>query len=102
MTTTTIRFFNTAGPTKTDIHYYVPLLLRLDEEKYFVLHAPRQTGKTSALFALKDALNASGEFRCAYANIEAAQTSREGTSWDDKVYRREETEGGVLVAVWGM
>ena len=26
----------------------------------------------------------------------------EDTSWDDKVYRREETEGGVPVVVWGM
>ena len=86
MTTTTMRFFNTAGPIKTDIHYHVPLLSRLDiddllllirQEKYFVLHAPRQTGKTSALFALRDQLNASGEFRCVYVNVEAAQTSRE-------------------------
>ena len=86
MTTTTMRFFNTAGPIKTDIHYHVPLLSRLDvddllllirQEKYFVLHAPRQTGKTSALFALRDQLNTSGEFRCVYANVEAAQTSRE-------------------------
>ena len=84
--TTTMRFFNTAGPIKTDIHYHVPLLSRLDvddllllirQEKYFVLHAPRQTGKTSALFALRDQLNASGEFRCVYVNVEGAQTSRE-------------------------
>lgn len=26
----------------------------------------------------------------------------EGKSWDDKVYRREETEGGASVVVWGM
>ncbi len=26
----------------------------------------------------------------------------EGKSWDDKVYRREETEGGAPVTVWGM
>ncbi len=81
-----MRFFNTAGPIKPALHYHIPPLSRLDvddllllirQEKYFVLHAPRQTGKTSALFALKDALNASGEFRCVYANIEAAQTARE-------------------------
>ena len=28
-------------------------------KKYFVLHAPRQTGKTSALLALRDLLNGS-------------------------------------------
>ena len=86
MTMTTMRFFNTAGPIKTDIHYHVPLLSRLDVDdllllirqgKYFVLHAPRQTGKTSALFALRDQLNASGEFRCVYVNVEVGQSARE-------------------------
>ena len=86
MTTTTMRFFNTAGPIKTDIHYHVPLLSRLDvddllllirQEKYFVLHAPRQTGKTSALLALRDLLNDSGEFRCVYVNVEVGQSARE-------------------------
>ena len=45
-----MRFFNTAGPMKPDIHYCIPPLERLDAEqvrnlirqqKYFVLHAPR-------------------------------------------------------------
>ena len=86
MTTSAMRFFNTAGPIKTDMHYHVPPLARLDaedlmllirQEKYFVLHAPRQTGKTSALFALRDELNASGEFRCVYVNVEVGQSARE-------------------------
>ena len=86
MTTTTMRFFNTAGPIKTEIHYHISPLARLDvndllqlirQEKYFVLHAPRQTGKTSALFALRDQLNASGEFRCVYVNVEVGQSARE-------------------------
>ena len=29
----------------------------VQDKKYFVLHAPRQTGKTSALLALRDLLN---------------------------------------------
>ena len=43
------------------------------DKKYFVLHAPRQTGKTSALLALRDLLNGGtqGGFRCVYANVEA-------------------------------
>ncbi len=40
-------------------------------QRYFVLHAPRQTGKTTVLGALRDRLNDSGEYRCAYVNIEA-------------------------------
>ncbi len=33
------------------------------ERRYCVLHAPRQTGKTSALLALQDLLNRSGDYR---------------------------------------
>ena len=49
------------------------------DKKYFVLHAPRQTGKTSALLELRDLLNggAHGDFRCVYANVEAGQAMRE-------------------------
>ena len=83
-----MRFFNTAGPVKPELHYCIPPLRRFDlpalltlirQEKYFVLHAPRQTGKTSALLALRDVLNggAEGRFRCVYANVEGAQAMRE-------------------------
>ena len=51
----------------------------IHDEKYFILHAPRQTGKTSTLKALQDHLNsgAAGDYRCLYVNIEAAQAMRE-------------------------
>ena len=67
-------------------HYRIPPLARLDlaalrllidQQRYFVLHAPRQTGKTSALLALQDLLNAEGAYRCVYANVEAGQAMRE-------------------------
>ncbi len=81
-----MRFFNTEGPVRPDDHYHIPPLDRvnLDEllglvrdKRYFVLHAPRQTGKTSALLALRDLLNAGGDHRCVYANVEAGQAMRE-------------------------
>ena len=83
-----MRKFNTAGPIRSARHYHVPPLERIDlaevlelvrDERYFVLHAPRQTGKTSALLALRDLLNGGevGEYRCAYINVEPAQTARE-------------------------
>ena len=55
------------------------LLGLIADERYFVLHAPRQTGKTSTLLALRDLLNSGSEgaFRCVYANVEVAQTARE-------------------------
>ena len=80
------RFFNTAGPVVPADHYVVPLEKRLDvdellmliqQKKYFVLHAPRQTGKTSCLLALMRKLNAEGKYTCLYINIEAAQAVRE-------------------------
>ncbi len=79
------RFFNTSGPVVPVDHYSIPPLQRLDLEevlrlirakRYFVLHAPRQTGKTSGLLALRDLLNEGGEHRCVYANVETAQTAR--------------------------
>ncbi|MCS6814518.1 MAG: ATP-binding protein, partial [Cyanobacteria bacterium] len=46
------RWFNTAGPCRADIHYMLPPTSRLPQlerliaqETYFVIHAPRQTGK---------------------------------------------------------
>ena len=84
----TVRTFNTEGPVVAADHYHIPPLERIDldavlgmirDKKYFVLHAPRQTGKTSALLVLRDLLNggAQGDFRCVYANVEAGQAMRE-------------------------
>ena len=81
-----MRFFNTAGPVRCDEHYCLPPLERFDKEevlllieqkKYFVLHAPRQTGKTSSLLALMEYLNKEGQYRCLYVNVEMAQSARE-------------------------
>ena len=83
-----MRFFNTEGPVVVRRHYCIPPLERMDldyvldlisAEKYFILHAPRQSGKTSALKALQDHLNkgAAGNYRCLYANIELAESVRE-------------------------
>ena len=81
-----MRFFNTTGPVVAEDHYCIPPLERLNltevrrlirDKRYFVLHAPRQTGKTSALLALRDLLNAEAAYRCVYVNIEAGQAARE-------------------------
>ena len=80
-----MRFFNTAGPVNPEDHYCIPPLERFDLEevlalvrmkKYFVLHAPRQTGKTSALLALCDLLNGQG-YACVYTTVETARTARD-------------------------
>ena len=79
-----MRHFNTSGPVFPEEHYLVPPLERVDLDdllrlvrlkKYFVLHAPRQTGKTTTLLALCDRLNegAAGNLRCVYANLEGGE-----------------------------
>ena len=81
-----MRYFNTAGPVVPKKHYCIPPLERfdleevltlIDQEKYFVVHAPRQTGKTSALLALQDKLNAGEQYRVVYVNVEVGQSARE-------------------------
>ena len=83
-----MRFFNTEGPVVAAKHYCIPPLARIDRaevlrhiatERYFVLHAPRQTGKSSALLALRDLLNTGevGSYRCVYVNVEVGQAARE-------------------------
>ena len=102
-----VRFFNTEGPIRPDDHYHVPPLDRLDvdellglvrDKRYFVLHAPRQTGKTSALLALRDRLNAGGGYRCVYANVEAGQAAREDVAEAMRVilYQMESEEEATL------
>ena len=83
-----MRKYNTAGPIRPALDYHIPPLDRLHlrevlalirSECYFVVHAPRQTGKTSALLALRDLLNGGtvGEYRCAYISVEPAHTAGE-------------------------
>ena len=80
-----MRSFNTAGPVNPTDHYLVAPLSRIDldetlglvrDKKYFVFHAPRQTGKTSALLALAEVLNGRG-YRCLYVTVETARTARD-------------------------
>ena len=80
------RFFTTEGPVNCKKHYCVDPLVRInvseilglvDQEKYFVLHAPRQTGKTSCLLALMDYINRQGTYTCLYMNAEKGQSARE-------------------------
>ncbi len=80
-----MKTFNTAGPVRPDEHYTVPALARWDmeeirrligEKRYFVLHAPRQTGKTSCLLALMAQLNTEQDYTALYVNLEPGQSAR--------------------------
>ena len=63
-----------------EVHYTIPPLSRaplrrieelVERQAYFVLHAPRQTGKTTLLGALREHLN-ERSWRCVYASCEDA------------------------------
>ncbi|MEV4476955.1 ATP-binding protein [Nonomuraea sp. NPDC049504] len=75
------RYFNTTGPCDPQLHYMLPPAPRLPEaraliemDRYFVLHAPRQTGKTTILRTLASDLATEGDiaalsFSCERAKI---------------------------------
>ncbi|KYG09547.1 hypothetical protein BE21_17270 [Sorangium cellulosum] len=76
------RRFNTAGPCRPDLHYMLPAAERLPEApalveqaSYFVVHAPRQTGKTTTLRALAEELTASGRHAALHFSCETGETA---------------------------
>ena len=78
------KFFNVAGPCLPAKHYMMPALERMPEirrlverDMYFVIHAPRQTGKTTAVQALAREINAKGERVALYCTLETLQNARD-------------------------
>src|SRR5262245_25538868 len=76
------RHFNTAGPNNPEDHYTVPAAPRLpnareliEQKGYFVVHAPRQTGKTTTLRALVKALTAEGRYAALHFTCEEASVA---------------------------
>ena len=74
------RWFNIGGPCIAAKHYMLPASDRLPDvwplirkEQYFVVHAPRQCGKTTAFRALMDEINAKGDMAAMYCSVEAMQ-----------------------------
>ena len=66
-----MKFFNTGGPCNPQYHYMLPATQRLEaydvdrlirQQSYFVVHAPRQVGKTTAMESLANELTASSAY----------------------------------------
>jgi hypothetical protein len=75
-----MRFFNTAGPCDPRFHYMLPAAERLPDAPrmvergmYFVVHAPRQTGKTTTLKALAKQLTEEGRYAALHFSCEAGK-----------------------------
>ncbi|MBU0763866.1 MAG: ATP-binding protein [Bacteroidetes bacterium] len=74
------RYFNTTGFCRPELHYMVDPLRGLEKEiyrliereQYFVIHAPRQTGKTTLLHSLAHKLNKEGRYISSVISVERA------------------------------
>ncbi|GHU40936.1 hypothetical protein FACS1894190_08440 [Spirochaetia bacterium] len=77
-----VRFFNTTGPCNPYDHYMLPPAERLigaqlaryiRDKLYWVLHAPRQTGKTTFLQTWAREINAGSDAVACYVSVEECQ-----------------------------
>ena len=76
------RYFNTTGPCMPHMHYMLPPADRLigasldryiRDQLYWVLHAPRQTGKTTFLQSWMREINSGIEAIACYVSVERCQ-----------------------------
>ena len=74
------RYFNIGGPCSAADHYMLPAMARLpqvvsliNKKQYFVVHAQRQCGKTTAFISLANEMNAKGDVVAIYCSLEAVQ-----------------------------
>ncbi|MDR1406715.1 MAG: ATP-binding protein, partial [Tannerella sp.] len=74
------RYFNVAGPCIEADHYMIDASSRLkgiaaliDQKQYFVIHAARQSGKTTFLLDMTARLNAEGNYYALYCSLETGQ-----------------------------
>ena len=79
-----MKFFNTVGPINPEKHYFLPHRLDWDQlnvfverEYYFVLHAPRQSGKTTAIKEYVNYLNKEKNYTALYITTEPAHTVKD-------------------------
>ncbi|MDR2627897.1 MAG: AAA-like domain-containing protein, partial [Dysgonamonadaceae bacterium] len=75
-----MKYFNIAGPCDSREHYMIDAATRLqgveeliDSKQYFVIHAARQSGKTTYLKDLTNRLNAAGQYYALYCSMESVQ-----------------------------
>ena len=74
------KFFNTTGPCNAADHYMIDPIARaadfetlLEQKAYFVIHAPRQSGKTTLLEVLAKKLTFEGQYCALRVSCEIGQ-----------------------------
>jgi len=80
------RRFNTTGPCVSSEHYMLPAMERcadlmplVEQKSYFVIHAARQSGKTTLVRSFVNQLNESGIYSALYCSLETLQGAKEET-----------------------
>jgi hypothetical protein len=78
-----MKFFNTEGPINPEKHYYLAdrsdkteIYDLIKRERYFILHAPSQTGKTTEIRSIVKEMNKEAKYKALYLNVEVAQAAR--------------------------
>ncbi len=74
------KYFNIAGPCRPDDHYMISMQERLsgvmdliNQKQYFIIHAARQSGKTTLLLDLLKSINTQGKYFALYCSLETLQ-----------------------------
>ena len=85
-----MKYFNTAGPCNPEDHYMLPASARLpelrrliDQKLYFVIHAPRQVGKTTMMLQLAQELTRAGRYTALLVSMEV------GAAFNDDIEKAE-------------
>ena len=89
------RYFNIAGPCIRGKHYMIDATSRLqgverliDMEQYFVIHAARQSGKTTYLKDLAQRLAEGGKYYVLYCTLEGMQEVAESEKGIPEIVRK--------------
>ncbi len=98
------RWFNISGPCRPDKHYVSSPTVRLPnlerlfrQESYFVIHAPRQTGKTTAMIALAKQITENGQYCAITLSVEVGNAFKDDigaaelailATWHDNIIDR--------------
>ncbi len=74
------KYFNTAGPCNSKEHYMLPtseiikeIMFLIRRKQYFVIHAARQTGKTTLIKNIVTEINKGKDYYALYCSLESVQ-----------------------------
>ena len=93
------RYFNIAGPCYETKHYMIPVILRnykilelIEQEQYFVIHAARQTGKTTTIQHFVNYLNVQNQYYALYCSLESVQVFTEAKEGIQEIFKNIRSE----------